>query len=179
MNPTIGKVYVFKYAMLKRDIEFNDRIMAKLSDKESEKLITELKESAKEIKNCFRERKDELKEYFKLLKKLDKEKEKRHLNSKYARKSQKEIDLETTIEEMKKVYFKKYKPSKREKARAIFIRNYDPDCILEIQNDEPGVKAVYAGKTITPTGKIVHKWYNLTPTKVPVSLINDKYVEVL
>jgi len=175
MRPTIGKVYTFDYENLFPVVEYDDRVRCKLKSKVAQKLVQELQENAEEIKLRFKLRKEVLaQEYTSARKKLQKLQNKRE---KGKRKSDEEKQAEKDLNELKKKYFPRGKKIKAEwKARNLFIRYYDPDQIIPA---ETGITAVYAGKQITPTGKIIHKWFCLSPSKIPAQHISERYLEII
>lgn len=185
-NPKIGKVYTFQYTNTTEKKNTDSRIVCKLDSETIEYLIDKLEKDSKKITEDFKQRKAELKPYFAELKKLHKFQEKRG----YGRKSKEELALEKAIDKLQKKFFNKlkFKPKNHEKAWNSFVRYYIPENIelytpspniYEAGRDINGRKyliALYAGKNITQHGKIVHKWYNLTWTKIPESLFDIDFM---
>lgn len=127
-----------------------------------ENLAADLQARKDEIAQEQKARSVELKPYFSLLKKLDKQIEKEREDAltegkEKPRFSQKVKDLKVEVENMKSSLFGSAKAkSKTEKTQSMFIRNFDPEKLVET---EEGFSVLYAGKRFTTGGKEVHQFY--------------------
>jgi len=174
----IGEVYRFNYTNTTPKQKKEATIRCRLNDKQKQKLISELQENSKEIMKSFEAKQKAMKDYLSAVSKLETLKAERHEKGKYARKSDEEKKLEKIIADGKKEFFpKKKNKSQVQKTRDLFIRYYHPKSV-QLTNDN-GIEAVYAGMQISPTGKVIHKWYNLSATHVPGWIVNINHVDIL
>jgi hypothetical protein len=157
-NLKIGKVYGFQY-----DCEFpmeNQGDLCELKDESKKMLIEALTNASDRIQEKFKNMSHDVKQLKKLIDKLESEK-------KSLSKTDKAV-LKNLIKQKKNWLFPKSKitdPAVR--ANNLFIRFYNPERMTI--DDNSTLKAVYAGKKWTPKGNVVHKWYQLSPSKIKAS----------
>jgi len=172
----IGGTYLFHYEPKKDRKNKKDRIPVQLKEKLQDELVKDLWTKQDEIAENYKSKKADMKEYFKMLKKLEKVKS---AKKKGARKSEEQLEIESAIDTLKALYFPKRKYKAKEKAINAFIRFFENDRIKLSATEEGSIKAVYAGKSISPKGNILDKWYVLSDTSVPALLYNEKYMEAV
>lgn len=168
-NFKIGKVYNFNYKRNTKAVYAEEHVKAELTDAERVKLIKEINDSAEDIKLRFIERKVLLTHYIAYVRRLDMMKTKRELLG--GRKTPHEKELEAIIKKYKLLYWPKHKSTTRQKARGLFMRNYDLENI-ELTNSGR-IRAIYAGKVFMKNCNVMHKWYVLSATKVPASRYDE------
>jgi hypothetical protein len=168
----IGKIYRFNYQRTTpKHWKESDRLLCTLGYKEKEKVISNLIAFKEKIKNDFIDRYYATSDLRKLMRKLDKLESNRKPRE---RKSPEYIQLENTIEEIKKQLFPKRKYTAEQKAVRSFYRYFDNN---NLRFEETGfMEAVYVGPTITRTGQQIDKWIVLSPIKIPKEQFNEKYM---
>jgi len=160
---SIGEVYCLAEYEYKNANSIDDEktIVVQISSEASQKLAKQLKQKAAKIEEAFNAKKIEVQEYQKKVDKLQKLKEAKA-------KTEERKNLEKEIVKLKKKIFqKKSNKSNLIQQANLVMRNYIPENM--VLSDTPvsnGTYVMYAGPDITQNGKIIHRWYNLSPTKI-------------
>lgn len=177
MKLEIGKQYYITYHKPSTHVQHYETTLCALKEPEKHAIVEYLQTHAQSIQYKFKQRKIILAEYIRDIKRLNKMKNNKEL---YARKSDKMIQLETTIKTYKGVYFPKKESTEQEKSRNLFIREYDPQYLKFYKDaNSDTVRVIYAGQSITSNGLVKHKWFALSHATIVTKYVNTTYMTIL
>lgn len=172
-KPEVGKIYCFHYEKANRDVIVAVTITCEMRPEVAKELIEDIQHDTTAANDMRTGAKLlEINDYLRLAKKLADIKIER---GKGGFIMPEEKQLEAMVAKLREIYFppRTRAVTPRNKVLNHFIRAYIPENI-ELTEDGP-ITAVYAGKVVTSTGKVSHKWYVLSLTKVPNYAFDEKY----